>query len=322
MGSPGTSTHEQRRAAKAIKDEWTAYIVNEERTFEDLVKAASGDSTEATYLATLRLCDLVAKVHPAMTMPQVLALLSELPIKSPSNPAKFTVRSIRARRELVEQVSAMLRSSAVTKNARGRTDVPATWPWGSKLSDLIKAAGEPIPHGLAFLEGDDDSVEDLLLSDQGVEGPDLSIRATPTVVEASEKVADSEVAHDDSEVSAPDESEASAPEGTATAFEPDEQSPQHTDDDSGAPAAESAPEGAASVTDVDDAPVDADGALAAIFGSEMDAPEESPQAEAALGDDSVDEVLRLISAPSAASAPEPAEDDHDEILRVLMGEGS
>jgi len=172
------STHEQRRHSQRLKKEWTQRIVDGTSSFEDLVAAAQGNSKDAEYLGSILLIDLLLKVHPALTRAQALSQLETLPLKRPSDPARASVRSVRLRPELVTEVSAMLKASAVTKNARGRTDVPTNWPWGTKLSDLIRANNGHIPQGLEWLEtgveDGDDIVEDLLLSAPDLPGADLN----------------------------------------------------------------------------------------------------------------------------------------------------
>lgn len=165
--STGGSTHAQRRKAKQVKSLWTSNVVSGSHSLADLVEASQGDSEEARYLCSILLVDLVAAVHPALTRGQIISELEPLPIKLPADPARFSIRSIRSRPEVVAQVDAMLRASTVTKRARGRTDVPAEWPWGTKLSTLIRLNAGEMPQGLDFLEGgaaEDVDPGDLLLA--------------------------------------------------------------------------------------------------------------------------------------------------------------
>jgi hypothetical protein len=169
----GTSTHAQRREAQSIKSQWTDEIVSGSQSLVDLVKAAQGSSKEAKYLSSILLVDLLAQVHPGLSRSQIIGELESLPIKLPADPARFKISSIRSKPDLVAQVEAMLQSSTMTKSARGRTDVPPNWPWGTKLSELARINGGEVPQGLEWLEGtgDEPDPSDMLLSAPDIAEP-------------------------------------------------------------------------------------------------------------------------------------------------------
>ena len=170
------STHDQRRKAQQIKSDWVERVVGGSHSLEDLVNAAQGNSEDAKYLGSILLVDLLAKVHPGLSRGQIVSELEGLPIKAPADPSRFSIRSIRSRPELVEQVSAMTQASEMTKNAKGRTEVPTNWPWTTKLSDLIRINSGEMPQGLDWLEtGEGVDPSDLLLSGEEV---DSSFRST------------------------------------------------------------------------------------------------------------------------------------------------
>lgn len=171
MAQQTGNTHAQRKHAKRIKSEWTERLAGGAASLDDLVAAAQGDSDDARYLGSITLASLMEKVHPALSKAQVIAELSALPIKAPNDPTKFSIRSIRSRPEVVEKVAALLKSSAVTKSARGRTEIPSNWPWSTKLSELIRANNGEVPQGLEFLETGEGDVDpgDLLLASPNIE---------------------------------------------------------------------------------------------------------------------------------------------------------
>ena len=110
------STHTQRRAAQKIKSTWIEHVKEGTRSLSDLAAASQQSGKEGDYLAQIRLVDLLSAVHPGLTRAQIIAELEPLPIKTPADPARFSVRSIRSRDELVAQVQSMLQTSAMTKN--------------------------------------------------------------------------------------------------------------------------------------------------------------------------------------------------------------
>lgn len=168
--STAKSTHAQRRKSQQVKSQWTDRIVAGSHALDDLVEASQGNSKDAQYISSMLLVDLLAAVHPGLPRGRIITELEPLPIKLPADPARFSIRSIRSRPDLVNHVSGMLKPSAMTKSSRARTDVPTEWPWGTKLSTLIRINGGEMPQGLEFLEtGDESHLDpgDLLLA-----GPD------------------------------------------------------------------------------------------------------------------------------------------------------
>lgn len=213
MTTTAAGTHEQRRKSQRLKNQWLEDLKSGRRSLVDLVASAQGDGDEARYLGSMLLVDLVSAAHPGLSRAQVIAELEPLPIKLPADPARFSIRTIRSRPDIVEIVAELMTPSAATASARARTDVPSGWPWGAKLSDLVRINGGQVPAELEWLEAGegsrDDDVSDVLLSGPEVR-PTLATAAEPADQQAS---AAAQAHADPAEAASEDAAEADVPPG-------------------------------------------------------------------------------------------------------------
>lgn len=162
-------THAQRRQSQRIKQAWLQRLAGGSATIRELVAASTSSEPGANYLETLTLVDILAAVHPGVSRAQLISELQSMPIRLPADPARFTIRTIRGRENLVEIMETLARPSAITKGAAKRAVVPSGWPWGTKLSELVKLNAADVPEPLLWLEEDGHDTDFLLSESLGDE---------------------------------------------------------------------------------------------------------------------------------------------------------